>query len=99
MALAAVPHRAYAADLPAGGLAAVSENQSPLRRRRFAGDGRHGITDSSRAGLSFRAASADGQGSAPRRACGDFLAHSLAECGSFWHLPLAARTCGRFAWG
>ena len=44
------------------------------------------------AGLSFRVAAAHDQRSAPRRASGDFLAHSLAQSGSIWNLPVAART-------
>src|SRR5437899_12692616 len=88
--LAARTHRTYTSELSTRRLAAISKNQSPVRRRRFAGNGGCGIADPSCAGLSFRAAAEDGQGRAARRASGDFLAYSLAKCGGFRNLPLAA---------
>jgi len=55
-------------------------------RTLFTGNGRHGIPDSPRAGLSLRVAAQDGEGGAARCARGDFLAHSVAERGSVWNL-------------
>src|SRR4029077_8341947 len=73
-------------------LAAVSKNQPAVRGRRAAGNGRHRIADTSRAGLSLRAAAANGEGRAARRASSDFLAYPLAERGSVRNLSVAART-------
>src|SRR5271156_2677739 len=77
--VAAVPHRAYAANFPRFGLAKLSGSESQIRRSGTAGDRRSRESAGAGAGLSFCIASAHGEGNAPRCARGDLLAHSVAK--------------------
>src|ERR1043166_777057 len=96
--MAALPYRAYAANVPSRGLAAVSTGEPQVCRRRAAGDVGTRGADCPGAGLSLCATASNGQGRAPRRTRDDFLAHSLAQPGSLRDLSVAAGTGGWPAW-
>ena len=95
-AVAAVPHRAYAAHFPRRGLGILSGGEPEVRRRLLEEiEGRRKPTGTG-AGLSLRAAAAHDQGAA-RRARRHLLAHPVAEPGGVRHLPLAA-SCWTACW-
>ncbi len=96
-AMAALPHRPYAAAIPAGGLDVLPANQPAVRGCGVGGNGRNTIAGASGAGLSLCVAGADGEGNTTGRARRGFLAYSMAECGGVWNLSVAAGTGGRVA--
>src|SRR5258705_10079542 len=78
-------------------MAAIPAREPAICRRGIAGNGRSGSANRAGAGLPVRIVAENGEGSARRGASGDFLAHSVGECGSFCDLPVPARTAGRIA--
>src|ERR1700730_9877839 len=96
-ALATVPHRTHPADFPRFGLAELSGCKPQICRRADSGNGWSGSPARFGTGLSFCTVAANDQAGASRRARCDFLAYPLAQPGSLWNLPLAARAAGRIA--
>ena len=86
-ALAAVPRRAHAAEVPRRGLARVRAREPPVRGRGLRGGGRAG-PDRPRAGLPLRARAADDPRAAPARDHHHLLAHPVAERGAVRDLPV-----------
>src|SRR5271166_3024684 len=89
--MATLPHCPYPSNFPNRGLELLPKSKSKICRRRSERDGRHAIADFIGARLSFCLVAQDGERCAPGCGRGYFLAHSLAECGSIWHLSLAKR--------
>src|SRR5580658_3698432 len=85
--MAAVPHRAHPANFPRLGLAKLSGSEPRIRRSCVARDRGRRAPARSGAGLPFCVAAAHGEGSAARRARGDFLAHPLANPEAFGICP------------
>ena len=86
--VAAVPHRAHAADVPRVRLGALPQRQPALRRRRRR-RGAHRRPDRPGAGLSLRAAAAHDPRAPAARDHHHVLAHPLAEPRGVRHLPVA----------
>ena len=95
--VAALPHRAHAPAVPAGGLGAVPRGQREVRGRGAGGDRGHRVADGPDPGLSLRAAARAHQARAPRRAHRDLLAHPVAELRGLLDLPVAGRAAAGHA--
>src|SRR5438128_1245063 len=96
-ALAAVPHRAHAARVPARRLGQLPRGEPPVRRDGARRDQERRGAARPDPGLPLRAAARARQGGAARCARRALLAHPLAELRSLRDLPVAAGAARRHA--
>ena len=94
-ALAALPHRAHAADLPAGRLGLLPRGEPEVRRHRAGPDQGRRVAARPHPGLSLRAAVGAHQGRASRRPRRHLLAHPVAQLRGVRDLSVAARAAPR----
>ena len=93
--IAEEPHRSHASAVSRLGLGAVPDGKSEVCRCLVRGNGPDRATGRVSPGLSLCLVASPHQGEAARRPGCNLLAHSVAEPGSVWHLPVAERIAGR----